>query len=302
MRRSTSRIQGLDYDYVTRKLEPVAACNLCGSTEHVELADRDRYGYPTTLQMCVRCGLGFLAPRLTRDEYAGFYRHVYRPLISAYRGRRIDAETLQAGQGAYGRKLLRFLNRTLPARPASLLDVGGSTGVVAAVLCDAFGAQGVVLDPSPDELAVATAAGLETIPGFVEDFDPGSRRWDLVLCCQTIDHVLDVAASLAVLRRSVAENGRVWIDVDDLMAVVARTGSLVEAVHVDHPYYLTRDTARAFFALAGFEVAAERRKRAGFLLVPGEPHEPDWPTLRALAETRLATLRSLGSQSPEPGN
>jgi SAM-dependent methyltransferase len=299
VRRAASRIRDVDFDYATRELEPVAACNLCGSTEHIELARRDRYGYPATMKMCVRCGLGFLAPRLTRNDYAVFYEHVYRPLISAYRGRRIDAETLQVGQRAYGRKLQLFLRRALPAQPASLLDVGGSTGVVAAVLCDAFGAVGTVLDPSPDELAVAEAAGLRTIPGFIEDFDPGPRRWDLVLLCQTIDHVLDVATSLAVLRRSVAENGHVWVDVDDLMDVVARTGSLVEAVHVDHPYYLTRDTARAFFALAGLEVAAERRKRAGFLLVPGEPREPDWESLSARADTRISTLRSIGSAVPD---
>jgi SAM-dependent methyltransferase len=300
VRQSVLRIPDLDFDYEARALEPVAVCNLCGSTEHVQLTNRDRYGYPATMRMCVRCGLGFLSPRLTRSEYAVFYEHVYRPLISAYRGRRIDAETLQEGQGAYARKLLRFLSRTLPAQPASLLDVGGSTGVVAGALCAAFEAEGTVLDPSPDELAVAKTAGLETMPGFVEDFDPGSRRWDLVLFCQTIDHVLDVAASLAVLRRSVAEGGHVWVDVDDLMTVVARTGSLVEAVHVDHPYYLTRDTARAFFSQAGFEIAAERRKRAGFLLVRGEPQEPDWASLRTLAETRLSRLRRLGSTVSDP--
>jgi SAM-dependent methyltransferase len=243
--------------------------------------------------MCTRCGLGFLSPRLTRTEYAAFYEHVYRPLLSVYRGRRIDAETLQEGQRAYAGKLLRFLQRTLPAEPTSVLDVGGSTGVVAAVLCEAFGAEGTVVDPAPAELAVAEAAGLATIPGFAEDFDPGARRWELVLFCQTIDHVLDVAASLAVLRRSVAEQGHVWVDVDDLMNVVARTGSLTEAVHVDHPYYLTRDTARAFFALAGLEVVAERRKRAGFLLVPAQPRGPDWDELQALAEERLVTLQRL---------
>jgi SAM-dependent methyltransferase len=291
---AAARIRDLGFDYATRELEPVAACNLCGSAERVELADRDRYGYPARLAMCPRCGLGFLAPRPTRSEYADFYERVYRPLLSAYRGRRIDAETLQEGQRAYARKLLRFLRNTLTQPPASLLDAGGSTGVVAAALCDAFGAEGTVVDPSPDELAVASASGLETIASFVEDFDPGARRWDLVLFCQTIDHVLDVAASLAVLRSSVAADGRVWVDVDDLMDVVARTGSLAEAVHVDHPYYLTRDTARAFFARAGLEVVAERRKRAGFLLVPGDPREPDWDRLRALAAERIALLRGLG--------
>ena len=55
-----------------------------------------------------------------------------------------------------------------------------------------------MLDPAPDELEVAAAAGMETIAGFAEDFDPGERRWDLVLLCQTIDHLLDVRGDARV--------------------------------------------------------------------------------------------------------
>ncbi len=80
------------------------------------------------------------------------------------------------------------------------MDVGGSTGIVAAGMRDAFGSELTVLDPAPDELEVAAAAGMETIAGFAEDYEPGDRRWDLVLLCQTIDHLLDVRATLESMR------------------------------------------------------------------------------------------------------
>ena len=67
------RIERLGYDLDRRELEPVAACNLCGSTHHVEVSRRDRYGYPAILRICARCGLGFLSPRLPAAEYAAFY-------------------------------------------------------------------------------------------------------------------------------------------------------------------------------------------------------------------------------------
>jgi len=177
------RIASVGFDYAAREHEPVALCNLCGSSEHVELAHRDRYGYPASLLACVRCGLGFLSPRLTVAEYAAFYGHVYRPLVSAYHGRRIDAETVQVDQRLYAAELVGFLRKALRAPPASVLDVGGSTGVVAAAVRDAFGAEATVLDPASDELEVARAAGLETVAGFGEDFDPGAQRWELVLLC-----------------------------------------------------------------------------------------------------------------------
>jgi ubiquinone/menaquinone biosynthesis C-methylase UbiE len=252
------RIASVGYEYEAHERQPVAACNLCGSTDHEEIARRDRYGYPAQLRLCRRCGLAFLSPRLTPAEYAAFYERVYRPLVSAYHGRRIDAETVQDDQRHYAQELVAFLRETLPTPPGSVLDVGGSTGIVAAAVRDAFGAEATILDPAPDELAIAAAAGLETVAGFAEDFDAGGRRWDLVLLCQTIDHLLDVAATLASLRRMVAESGRAFVDALDYVRVARRNGSLEEAVKIDHPYALTRETAEAYCLRAGFRVVAER--------------------------------------------
>src|SRR5205823_2516616 len=99
-----------------------------------------------------RCGLGFLSPRLAACEYAALYESVYRPLVSAYHGRLIDAETVQDDQRAYAAELVAFLRGSLPTWPRSVLDVGGSTGTVAGAVRREFGSAATVLDPSPDEL------------------------------------------------------------------------------------------------------------------------------------------------------
>jgi SAM-dependent methyltransferase len=297
-----ARITSVGYDYATREREPVTECNLCASKELVDVSQHDRYGYPASMLMCARCGLGFLSPRLTAREYGAFYEHVYRPLVSAYHGRRIDAETVQEEQRSYAAELIEFLRETLPRPPATVLDVGGSTGIVAAAVRDAFGAEATVLDPAPDELAVAAAAGMETIPGFAEDFDAtaagmGARRWELVLLCQTIDHLLDVAATLRSMRRMTADGGRAFVDVLDLMIAARKQGSAEGAVKIDHPYYLTHKTAVAFFLRAGLEPVAERLSADGhwgFVLAPAEPRDPDWDELRAWAAASLAELRELG--------
>jgi SAM-dependent methyltransferase len=289
------RIASVGYDYASREFEPVAACNLCGSSDLTELARRDRYGYAVTLAGCGRCGLAFLSPRLTAEEYAEFYRHVYRPLVSAYHGRRIDAETLPADQRGYARELVVFLRESLSAPQKGVLDLGGSTGVVAAAVRDAFGATATVLDPAPDELAVAAAAGLETIAGFAEDFDD-ERSWDLVLLCQTIDHLLDPAATLAAMRRLTSPDGHAFVDALDYARVARRVGSLEGAVKIDHPYYLTQETAVAYLMRAGFEVVAERLSADdhwGFVVRPAERREPDWERLGALARRRLGELQAL---------
>lgn len=266
-------------------MERPEECNLCARGHPIEVARRDRYGYPTTMVVCGVCGLGYLSPRLSAASYAHFYAHVYRPLVSAYHGRRIDAATVQVDQRGYAAQLAGFLIPWLgPCR--TILDVGGSTGVVAQVLAERLGGRATVLDPAPDELAVAAASGMETVTGFAEDFDPGGRCWDLVLLCQTIDHLLDIRATLAALRAMTSLAGRAFVDVLDVDFMLCRTGTIEGAVKIDHPFYLTRATVTAFFSSAGFAVVAERFSddgHLGFVLAPSEPLEPDWPTLQARA-------------------
>ena len=282
----------IGYDYEARAKEEVDACNLCRGNDFARLARRDRYGFDATLWMCRRCGLGFLSPRLTAAEYAHFYGDVYRRLVSAYHGRRIDAETVQHDQRQYAAELVEFLGEHLSSPPRSVLDVGGSTGVVAGAVREAFRADATVLDPAPDELAVAAVAGMEVVAGFAEDYDSGDRRWDLVLLCQTIDHLLDVRATLESMRRMTAAGGYAFVDVLDLL-IAARAKGTEGAAKIDHPYYLTHDTALAFLGSVGYEPVAERLSgdgHWGFLLRPGEACEPDWDRLSRDAAAMIAEL------------
>jgi 2-polyprenyl-3-methyl-5-hydroxy-6-metoxy-1,4-benzoquinol methylase len=290
------RIAAVGYDPAAVALEPVTSCNLCGSRRLVEVARRDRYGYAIALAACARCGLGFLAAA----SYAAFYAAFYRPLVSAYHGRRIDAETVQDEQRGYAAQLRGFLARTLPVEPASVLDVGGSTGVVAAAFAH-DGVRPTVLDPAPDELAVAAAAGMEVVEGFAEDFDPGERRWELVLLCQTIDHLLDVGATLRAIRGLLAPGGHAFVDILDVSWVLARQGTIEGAYKVDHPFYLTRATALAYFACAGLDVVGERMAddgHWGFVLAGAQAREPDWAALEGSAQAFLTDVWRRRAQAP----
>ncbi|MGH9190230.1 MAG: class I SAM-dependent methyltransferase [Acidimicrobiales bacterium] len=295
------RVAALGYDYAAQPKERPEDCNLCGPrVRPVEVARRDRYGFPATFVVCATCGLGYISPRLNADSYQRFYEGVYRPLVSAYHGRRIDAETLQVEQAEYAAGLADFLAPFLVTAPRTIIDVGGSTGVVAGVLAARTGASATVLDPSPQELAVARAAGMETVTGVAENFDPGERRWDLVLLCQTIDHLLDVSQTLAALRRMTSPGGRAFVDVVDLEYMVRRRGAIEGAVKIDHPFYLSRHTAQAFLTLAGYKVVAQRMSddgHLGFVLSPDERSEPDWAGLEARAGELLDSIWRLRAVS-----
>ena len=185
----------------------------------------------------------------------------------------------------------------------TLLDIGGSTGAVALEFVNTFGYQAIVLDPAPDELQVATTKGLEVIQGFLETYDPGTRQFDLVLMCQTIDHLLSLRDSLTRIRELILKpTGYFFCDIVDFDEWCYLTGCVETALHLDHCYYLTQETAFWMFSSLGYEVIqADMAKLPGFvgyLLRPGEVDSSPPPDALARPRTiqRLQTKWRLASQ------
>lgn len=297
------RIESVGYDYASRGRRPIEHCNVCQSASLARVTETDRYGYAASASGCKRCSLVFLDPQMDNDGYSDFYAKWYRPIVSAYHDREINAETLPADQRRYADSLSEWLSSQFSAQSSAqlggakidtLLDVGGSTGIVAAALRDAIGAQGTVIDPSPEELEVAAGLGLETAAGFVEDFEPAAgTRFDLVVLCQTADHLLDVASALRKIRQLVSDEGWFFVDIVDYQTVAANKGGIVEAIKVDHPYYFSDVTVRCALARAGFEVVATRDAEDQHLDYLCRPCAPQPDTLPAQADVDTAWQRLL---------
>jgi 2-polyprenyl-3-methyl-5-hydroxy-6-metoxy-1,4-benzoquinol methylase len=249
------RIAALDYDYASQPKQAQQTCNLCGASEFIILTHRDRYGYPAQAHACRHCGLVFLNPRMTAQAYVRFYNGIYRPLVSAFHGRLIDARTIQDDQREYAIERAGLIRPFMAnAAPKTLLDIGGSTGVVAHHFAREFGLQGTLIDPAPLEVEQAERLGLETVTGLVEEHDFGQRRFDVVIICQTVDHLLDVAGTLARVRQLLSDNGLLFIDIVDFRAAYLRNWAVEAAIKIDHPYYLTERTMVAYLRSSGFEV------------------------------------------------
>jgi SAM-dependent methyltransferase len=230
------------FDYEAQPKQEVR-CNLCNSTWAEPVGNgQDRYGYTVGALECCRCGLVFLSPRMTKEAYARFYADgTYRKLVSAFHGREINAQTIQPEQLVYAMELADFIGPFI-GQAETLLDIGGSTGVVAGYLAQKFALVGTVLDPAPQELE--QAHGLLKIESTVEDWEPNGRTWDVITLCQTVDHLLDPMGTLKKLRGALAPGGLFYVDIVDY--------DKTRTIKIDHPYNLTRPTMAKYLAKAGF--------------------------------------------------
>jgi len=126
------RCESVGYDYGAQHKDPVPECNFCGCDVQELVETHDRYGFQARSVKCGQCGLVYLSPRLTVAGYCDFYDQWYRKLVSAYHNRNINAKSIEAEQQHYATEWCNWVEPFMPKRlDTQLLDIGGSTGVVA---------------------------------------------------------------------------------------------------------------------------------------------------------------------------
>ena len=261
------RVAAVGYHYDQREKERLAICNLCGADDWVTITHRDRYGFKAPTTACGTCGLTVLNPRMTPAGYADFYQHWYRPLVSAYHGRVIDAVSVQDDQKQYAEEIAGLIAPYVIGREGhSFLDVGGSTGIIALHFAKVFGLDPTVIDPAPDEIEEADKYGLKTITALMEDWDPQGQQFDVIGMFQTIDHLLDVQATLLKIRQILRPDGIFVVDIVDFRVAYLKNQSLALATKIDHPYGLTEPVMEAYLARSGFRIRRRAYSRDGHLV------------------------------------
>jgi hypothetical protein len=234
--------------------EIVKRCPVCGGSYSCRIAHRDRYKIDATWTVCMRCSLVYLNPRPTELEYESFYKGEYRKLILTYRG----PQDLEKNQWHYGYNLAAWL-ADMNVRPASVVDVGGSTGIIAShVAGNRPGCKVTVIDPCDEELAKAKTYGFETICRQIGDIGLGGLKPEFVMLCRVIDHLAEPRKSLQSIVNAMPEESLIYIDHCDF-AFVARREGFTNALHIDHPSNFSRDSIHALFREVGLKPIAEYR-------------------------------------------
>jgi ubiquinone/menaquinone biosynthesis C-methylase UbiE len=270
-----ARIDAVGFPYALVPKQRLDECNLCGSKRLVEVTTQDRYGFPVGLSVCECCGLTFINPRMSDEHYQDFYKGTYRALIAAHSGQDHSIADLEVSATRYAGGMLQMVAEFMVGRQGQcLLDIGGSTGVVAAALKGAFGlSRAIVLDPCLSELKAAEKRGCMTIHGTAESLCAKNGPVDVITLLQTVDHLLDIRGTLQTIRALLHKDGLFVVDIVNWQTMLDRFG-LVPSIKIDHPYYLTQETFESYLVRAGFAIAqafmSEDERHVTYLCRAGE--------------------------------
>lgn len=281
-------------------------CDVCGADD-ATVAYVAATG-PGTLHdhyvRCRGCGFVYADPRAEPAEATAFYAGSHGGAEAA--GGIVPDEWRRAVEGRISH--LRSL-RPDASGPVRFLDVGFGDASSLAAAAGSLGwrATGIELDPNLVDAARSRVAGADIHVADVTEFEPG-EPFDVVYSWHTIEHVLDVNAWLAGVRRVLRPGGILLLGTENAASAYAALWSAPyralgrtppPPTSTEHTYWFEPRHLEQLLSRHGFENVRVRAYENGPLsVIRGLPTwRPLTPTVVA---SKLAYLASAVIAVPAP--
>jgi SAM-dependent methyltransferase len=227
-------------------------CDLCGSTDSVELPHSREFHQGQPIDICCRCGFVYVkrrrdAARIAEVWSSEIFGHVYTSAIPAVRARLTY--------------VAEFANDRVGLNGKSVCEIGAGEGRGLELLREPrYGAAVFGVEPSGANGGRLRAAGIEHFTGTIEEYvasgQAAGNRFDVVTIQWTLENCQDCRAMLDGAWRILKPGG----------AIVVATGSriLVPFKKPLHTYFSTlpadvhafrfsANTLSGLLAVSGFE-------------------------------------------------
>ncbi|MCD6392045.1 MAG: methyltransferase domain-containing protein, partial [Planctomycetes bacterium] len=172
-----------------------------------------------------------------------------------YYGQREDSQAYSPTFSRFHERLARDLINRFDLRNKRLIEIGCGKGEFLTLLCKLSGSTGIGFDPAyanrPD--IGQTDDCVKFVKDFFSDRYLGCKA-DFICCKMTLEHIRDVMAFIAYIRRTVdsEKNTIVFFQVPNVIRIFTETAFW--DIYYEHCSYFTAFSLRGLFERAGFEV------------------------------------------------
>ena len=208
---------------------------------------------------CQVCNICFSIPRLTYDQLNYMYRN-YR--AESFRGETPDEyfdriTSYKPEESENFQKLSwikKYLNPTF--EPKTILDIGCGGGVLLHSMGSTFEKSKLYgVEPTPNFAELASRRTNATIINSYytrETFE--NITFDLITCCQVLEHIDDLKSFVSDLCSSINNNGYVYIEVPDISDFDSLPISHSRFSEPSHLWYYSKEFLTTYFESNSFSV------------------------------------------------
>ncbi len=266
-------------------------CLLCGSSNQKPFARVDSLGFPLIYYQCQQCGLVFQSPQESRTADPEFYTRTYRQL---YQASEEPTEKDLKVQIQRAEQLIALLRSQTTLKPARVLDIGASSGILLQAFQRAFPGDVVGVEPGEAYRKYAENSGLKMFPSLDDLIAAKPEKFSLVSLSHVLEHLLDPVDTLRTIRHElIAEDGLLLIQVPNFYAH--------DSYELAHITCLTPHTLREMIAQGGFQATSFTRSGMPrskllnlYLTLIAKPRPETYPTPTIKPDRGVALKRKIG--------
>jgi SAM-dependent methyltransferase len=260
----------------------VPACAVCGSARRERVGRRVAFEMRYANVLCLDCGLVYLCPRPTEEDFDDFYRTLYPRLYGTSED---DAPTSR------GRDVARFLDEHLDLdEHEGIFDIGcGGGGLLRAFARELDGEHRLAgCDPGwrgEDEALVREGdAEIVILRRNVEDVGDRLAEYSLFVLFDVLEHLLDPREFLSRLHDEAPADAVLFIATNalDNSDEIPRSGWESYYLRLAHTYTFTYATLDALLCGTGWSPFARVAASKGDQWVLTRRAEPDPGALRPI--------------------
>lgn len=276
-------------------------CAICGSGRKKPLFHQNFAGGPEgslltgyDVVVCAECGFGYADGIPGQPDFDEYYQRMSKYEYEHEGGRLSDFDSRRFPVAA------EFIKEFAPRLDATVLDIGCSNGGMLLALRQIGYTRLLGLDPS---LRCAETAerlySIRVVQGTLSQLPPGLGRFDVVLLGAVLEHVRELEAALAQVRRLLPPGGLLYVEVPDVTRFASTPDAPFQEFSVEHVNYFSVVSLQNLLGAAGFEMIASRQTetakgekiashelKAMFRMLDGPARRP--PLRDSLTEPALA--------------
>lgn len=252
-------------------------CINCGSRDHKRLTtsrgDKNigEYRGKFRVALCRGCGLCFLNPQPSHEEYVQYY-------VTKNKDKKYELEAFYEEKLFQANFVKWLIKNTNVPKSARILELGCGKGALLHSLKNDFGftdLTGLEISPTSARFASKTGAKIHNEDILANTLT--KNNYDIIFVLAFLEHMNDPRVLLNEVYGLLKPKGYAYFLTPDLYGMTFRN----KFFKFVHPYYFSESTTRSLLEQCGFEIAAMQSvptldKRTSLLnpanLIAGELH------------------------------
>ncbi|MFA5133285.1 MAG: methyltransferase domain-containing protein [Patescibacteria group bacterium] len=250
------------------------SCPLCGKNDSEAIFSKGNLAKEVINVICKNCGLVYVNPRLSKEEYDSFHRKEFLSEKNLDDTCQVSAKR-QAKDFDIKKSIYNFLEDKILSGQ-NILDIGCGFGT----LLDIFkknkniNAYGIELGDLDVKFS-REKYGLDVFQISLEEFaakEENYGKFDVIILHHTLEHLPEPLASLSQIKKLLKPQGILYIGVPNILNIKKRPDIFFQ---VGHPLSFSPHSLKSLLEKAGFGVV-KYNKNAGYpggmevLAKPGE--------------------------------